>query len=103
MTDTKILEVTPDVKWIGVLDTDIVTFDVVMETKYGTTYNSYFIDAEKKPSLKPPNFNFGIPIFKRLSRFAIRQKSNTSYSIIPSRITQATSSICLNWHPVLPW
>ncbi|HPG32392.1 MAG: FprA family A-type flavoprotein [Lentimicrobiaceae bacterium] len=47
MKDKQILDVTNDVKWIGVLDYDIVTFDVVMETKYGTTYNSYFIDAEK--------------------------------------------------------
>lgn len=48
MTDHKIADLTQDVKWIGVLDRDIVTFDVVMETKYGTTYNSYFINAEKK-------------------------------------------------------
>ena len=46
-TDTKILDVSPDVKWVGVLDFDIVTFDVVMETKYGTTYNSYLVNAEK--------------------------------------------------------
>ncbi|TRZ75358.1 MAG: FprA family A-type flavoprotein [Bacteroidetes bacterium] len=48
MTDTKIHPLTPDVSWIGVLDRDIVTFDIVMETKYGTTYNSYFIKADKK-------------------------------------------------------
>ena len=47
MTNKKILDVTNDVKWIGSLDPDLVTFDVVMETKYGTTYNSYFINAEK--------------------------------------------------------
>lgn len=47
MTDTKVLKITDDVSWIGVLDPDIRTFDIVMETKYGTTYNSYFIDAEK--------------------------------------------------------
>ena len=46
--DDKVLKVTEDVSWIGVLDRDIVTFDVVMETKFGTTYNSYFINAEKK-------------------------------------------------------
>ncbi|MFP4470636.1 MAG: FprA family A-type flavoprotein [Bacteroidales bacterium] len=46
--NTKTLDVTTDVKWIGVLDPDLVTFDVVMETKYGTTYNSYFINADKK-------------------------------------------------------
>lgn len=42
------IEITKDVHWIGVLDKDIVTFDVVMETEHGTTYNSYFIKAEKK-------------------------------------------------------
>ncbi len=48
MSDTNILKVTDDVTWIGILDRDIVTFDVVMETKFGTTYNSYFINADKK-------------------------------------------------------
>ena len=47
MIDNKILDVSEDVKWIGILDEGLITFDVVMETKYGTTYNSYFIDAEK--------------------------------------------------------
>jgi flavorubredoxin len=48
MKNKKIIDVTPDVKWIGILDYDLVTFDVVMTTEYGSTYNSYFIDAEKK-------------------------------------------------------
>lgn len=43
-----ILKISEAVDWIGVLDNDIVTFDIVMETQYGTTYNSYFIDADKK-------------------------------------------------------
>ena len=46
--DNQIKKITNDVAWVGVLDRDIVTFDVVMETKYGTTYNSYFIDADRK-------------------------------------------------------
>ncbi|MGD2033751.1 MAG: FprA family A-type flavoprotein [Bacteroidales bacterium] len=48
MSNDKILKLTDSVSWIGVLDYDIVTFDIVMETKNGTTYNSYFIDAERK-------------------------------------------------------
>lgn len=48
MENVKVLKVTEDVSWIGVLDKDLVTFDVVMETKYGTTYNSYFINADVK-------------------------------------------------------
>ena len=43
-----IISITNDVYWIGILDYDIVAFDVVMETRNGTTYNSYFIDAGKK-------------------------------------------------------
>ena len=50
MIDDKILEITKDVHWLGVLDRELVTFDVVMHTPYGTTYNSYFINAEKKNS-----------------------------------------------------
>ncbi|MBZ0243931.1 MAG: MBL fold metallo-hydrolase, partial [Bacteroidales bacterium] len=46
--EARILDVNDDVKWIGAIDHDIVTFDVVMETKFGTTYNAYFIDAPKK-------------------------------------------------------
>ena len=48
MDDTKTISISPDVHWVGVLDKDIRTFDVVMETQYGTTYNSYLINATKK-------------------------------------------------------
>jgi flavorubredoxin len=48
MPDNTVLDVSNDVKWIGVLDPELITFDVVMETRYGTTYNSYFINATKK-------------------------------------------------------
>ncbi|MFC2112793.1 FprA family A-type flavoprotein [Bacteroidota bacterium] len=48
MNHPEILSLANDVSWIGSLDKDIVSFDIVMETKYGTTYNSYFINADKK-------------------------------------------------------
>ena len=48
MKNDKIIEITSDVKWVGILDPDLSVFDIVMETKYGTTYNSYFINAQKK-------------------------------------------------------
>ncbi|MEI7983252.1 MAG: FprA family A-type flavoprotein [Bacteroidota bacterium] len=48
MFDNKVLKITDDVSWVGVLDPDIVTFDVVMETKYGTSYNAYYINATRK-------------------------------------------------------
>lgn len=48
MNQSIALPVSEDVSWIGVLDYELITFDIVMETKYGTTYNSYFINADKK-------------------------------------------------------
>ena len=47
MKNIKPLQIKDNIHWAGVLDEDIVTFDIVMETQYGTTYNSYLIDAEK--------------------------------------------------------
>ena len=48
MDNRKVLDLNENVKWIGILDPSLVTFDVVMETRFGTTYNSYFINADKK-------------------------------------------------------
>jgi flavorubredoxin len=63
MNQSNILQVSEDVNWIGVLDHDIITFDIVMETKYGTTYNSYFIDAEKKAVIETVKEKYW-PVFK---------------------------------------
>ncbi len=46
MNEKDIMSVSKSVKWVGVLDKDIKTFDIVMETKFGTTYNSYLIEAQ---------------------------------------------------------
>ena len=48
MKPNQSIKISEDVSWIGVLDRDLVNFDIVMETKFGTTYNSYLISAEKK-------------------------------------------------------
>ncbi|MCX6251722.1 MAG: FprA family A-type flavoprotein [Bacteroidetes bacterium] len=56
--DNQIHKVTESVTWCGVLDPDLVTFDIVMETRYGTTYNSYFIDANKKTVIETVKIEF---------------------------------------------
>ncbi len=38
-----VLDITPDFYWLGSLDSSLRTFDIVMETEYGTTYNSYLL------------------------------------------------------------
>ncbi len=58
MYRTDILPIAEGVSWIGSLDRDLVTFDIVMETQYGTTYNSYFIDAGKKVVIDTVKKNF---------------------------------------------
>lgn len=39
----EILKIQEDFYWLGVKDTELRTFDIIMETKYGTTYNSYLL------------------------------------------------------------
>ncbi|KEI04649.1 FprA family A-type flavoprotein [Clostridium botulinum] len=36
-----------DIYWVGVKDPNLKVFDIIMETKKGTTYNSYLINDEK--------------------------------------------------------
>jgi flavorubredoxin len=55
---SSVIKISDSVSWIGVLDTDIITFDIVMETQFGTTYNSYFIDAQKKTIIDTTKADF---------------------------------------------
>jgi flavorubredoxin len=68
MKDDKILTVSPSVQWIGVLDNDLVTFDVVMETRHGTTYNSYFINAQKKAVIETVKEGFWDVYLEKLKK-----------------------------------
>jgi flavorubredoxin len=64
--DDKIIDITSDVKWIGILDYDIRTFDIVMHTGFGTTYNSYFINAEKKAIVEVAKEKFSETYIRKL-------------------------------------
>jgi flavorubredoxin len=80
VTDDKIIDITPDVKWIGILDYDIRTFDIVMQTKYGTTYNSYFIDAEKKAIVEVAKEKFSETYLAKLR--AVTRPEEIQYIIL---------------------
>lgn len=67
-TDNRIIDLTPDVKWIGVLDYDIRTFDIVMHTDHGTTYNTYFINAEKKTIIETAKEKFSDVFLSKLRK-----------------------------------
>ena len=75
-----VLPVSSHVKWIGALDPDLVTFDIVMETRYGTTYNAYFIDAEKKAVVETVKASFGEEFLGKLS--SLSDPSEIEYIIL---------------------
>lgn len=66
LVDNKVLDINDDVKWIGILDPGLVTFDVVMETEFGTTYNSYFINADKKAIIETTKATFKDTYLKKI-------------------------------------
>jgi flavorubredoxin len=78
--DDRILDITDDVKWIGILDYDIRTFDIVMTTEFGTTYNSYFINAEKKALIEVAKEKFSGQYFKKLNK--VTNPADISYIIL---------------------
>lgn len=78
--DTRILDLTPDVKWIGVLDPDIRTFDIVMHTEHGTTYNSYFINAEKKTVIETAKEKFSETWLSKLRQ--VTDPADLSYIVL---------------------
>lgn len=47
----KTMELKNNIFWNGVLDPELRAFDIIMETKYGTTYNSYVVKGSEKTAL----------------------------------------------------
>lgn len=80
MEKEHVLRLSDSVHWIGVLDQDLVTFDVVMETEYGTTYNSYAILADKKAVVETVKESFW-PEFERKLR-AVMDPAELEYIIL---------------------
>jgi len=78
--DNKILDLTPDVKWIGVLDQDIRVFDIVMHTDHGTTYNSYFINADRKTIIETAKEKFSDTYLDKLMH--VTDPAEISYIVL---------------------
>lgn len=78
--DDRIINITDDLKWIGILDYDIKTFDIVMTTEFGTTYNSYFINAQKKALIEVAKEKFWDTYIEKLR--SVTDPSEISYIIL---------------------
>ena len=47
----KTLELKKNIYWTGILDKDLKVFDIIMETEFGTSYNSYLVKGSEKTAL----------------------------------------------------
>ncbi|MCL2518380.1 MAG: FprA family A-type flavoprotein [Oscillospiraceae bacterium] len=45
------LKLKDNLYWIGVLDSELRVFDIIMQTEFGTTYNSYLMIGSEKTAL----------------------------------------------------
>lgn len=61
-------EIKNGIHWTGVIDQDLKVFDIIMETEFGTTYNSYFINDEKKVLIDTVKPNFKEEFLPKLSK-----------------------------------
>lgn len=41
------MQIRPGIHWVGVRDPELEIFDVIIPTEFGTTYNSYLIEADE--------------------------------------------------------
>lgn len=63
---SNVFEIKKDVYYTGVIDKDLKVFDIIMETYYGTTYNSYLIKDEKTVLFDTVKENFKDEFFENL-------------------------------------
>lgn len=47
----KTLKLKNGITWTGILDPNLRVFDIIMNTEYGTTYNSYLVQGSEKTAL----------------------------------------------------
>jgi flavorubredoxin len=92
-TDDRVMDITPDVKWIGILDYDIRTFDIVMTTEFGTTYNSFLINAGKKTIVEVAKEKFSETYLKKLC--SVVNPSDIEYIILDHTEPDHSGSLSL--------
>ncbi|GAA3660457.1 FprA family A-type flavoprotein [Asaccharospora irregularis] len=77
---SKVFEIKKDIYFTGVVDKDLKIFDIIMETEFGTTYNSYLIKDEKTVLFDTVKPNFKDEFIDNLSQ--ITDISDIDYVVI---------------------
>ena len=74
-------ELKKDFYWAGVLDKDLRVFDIIMETEFGTTYNSYILKSDDKVVLfETAKFKFFDSYLEKLKQ--IVDINNIDYIVV---------------------
>mgnify|MGYP000858022619 FL=1 len=61
------MEIRPGIHWVGVRDPDLRVFDVIIPTEFGSTYNSYLIDADEPALIDGVKLEFQDEFFAKLA------------------------------------
>lgn len=77
---SNVFEIKKDVYYTGVLDKGLEVFDIIMETEYGTTYNSYLIKDEKTVLFDTVKSNFKDEFFENIE--AITPIEDIDYIVV---------------------
>jgi len=77
----KAVQVSERVHWIGAFDPDLRTFDIILKTANGTTYNSYLIEGKDGFAvIDTVKENFSNEFFSRLE--SVTDYSNIKYIVL---------------------
>lgn len=61
------MQIRPGIHWVGVRDPDLEIFDVIIPTEFGTTYNSYLIEADEPALIDGVKLEFQAEFFAKLA------------------------------------
>ena len=62
-------KITENIHWVGAIDYDLKVFDIIMETEFGSTYNSYLvIGSEKTALIETAKVQFKDEFFDRIKK-----------------------------------
>jgi hypothetical protein len=83
-------EIAPGVHWIGAMDPTLRSFDMILRTANGTTYNAYAVrGSDGVAVVDTVKAEFSDDFFRRLESIAAMTRSASSSSTTWSRTTPA--------------
>lgn len=68
------LRIKDDLYWVGVRDPHLKVFDIIMETEFGTTYNSYLIKGEKNILVEAAKNGFAEEYLDKIEKVVAKEK-----------------------------